>query len=692
MRRCFAVPASLALGILLTGFLAAPADAGSFTCSAALDCASFAGGCVETKYGLHQPDSLLKEIDPLLEERVARGDPGVRLPTRDDFAGSFTYGRDNGRPGCDPASNEIACRCGPEDGHLPVFGTFIVQELAGCDPLDAGSVGWGTDGGDGCPVRILNPVNGTGEPGHFFSTAQVIASQPIIGFDPMTGPISTQLHISVSSRGSNCGGGRRVANRDPDAAADSTRIEWDALGTPGGNDSFICCNSPDAPLNICSTIGEIGVPRYPAVPSLAGFGGPYGNFPDWVFEGGRLTTWEVDPNHQLPNQRYGVCATNRDTPCDCGVGSACLGAQVVTADNPCPDLDADPGTGGIQPDACDVDDFVCAVNRDTACDCKDYSCYPPQVDTCATFCPNAGAGPTACTTDDDCVFGSCSVANDPNCANPCPGIGDSCDVRENGWRLSPADRLDPQNDGNPNPNICPGAMYWYRGFPEEFCTLSTLFAANGDPGPGCDVLNYRSTFRPDEDCNGTDDTTEGPNPPGDLCPFFTEVNMTGDTNGNGRGDDCECGDGNRDGQVNVGDILFANDLIFNDPGAGTGFAESNDPFFPSDGYKRFWVPLADATNSPTGDSTPGNTNDPNFLWDTGGDVNVADILQINAQIFEVSQSSCARYPICGDGSVDVGNTEACDDDNNASGDGCDNTCSVEFGFTCSGQPSVCTPL
>ncbi len=689
------------LSILLAGSLiSGSARAGAFACPAPLDCAAFPSGCIETRYGLHQPDSLLKEADPLLVDKVDRGDPGAALLTSSDFGGTFAYNRGNGRPGCDPVGNEVACECGGEDGHIAIFGTFIVQELAGCDPFDPGSEGWGTGGGDGCPAVIINPFTAGGRPEHFFTEARVIASQPIIGFDPMTGPITTQLHISVASQGSNCGAGRRMDNPDPAAAADSTRIQWDFLGTPGGTDSFICCNSPDAPLNICSTIAGIGVPRYPAVPSLAGFGGPYGDFPDWVFAGGRMTNWETDTNHILPNQRYGVCESTRDIPCDCGEGSACLGAQIVTADNPCPNLDADPGTAGIQPDACDLDDFVCAVNRDTACSCSDYSCYPVQANTCATFCPNAGAGPTACTTDDDCVFGSCSELNDPTCDNPCPAIGERCDLREIGWRLSAETRLDPDgtstpadptDDGDPNPNVCANTLYQYRGFPEEFCTLSVLYDVNGDPGPDCSTLNYRVHFRPDEDCNGVDDTAEGANPPGDLCPLFTETNLLGDADGNGRGDSCECGDANRDGFVNVTDILTVNDLIFNDPGAGTGWAESNDPFFPSKGYKRLWVPLADATNNPTEDSTPGNPSDPNFLWDTGGDVNVSDILKINGQIFEVAQSSCSRYPICGDGSVDVGNSEGCDDGDNASGDGCDNACEVEFGFTCSGQPSVCTP-
>ncbi len=43
---------------------------------------------------------------------------------------------------------------------------------------------------------------------------------------------------------------------------------------------------------------------------------------------------------------------------------------------------------------------------------------------------------------------------------------------------------------------------------------------------------------------------------------------------------------------------------------------------------------------------------------------------------------------CGDGTID--NQEECDDGDNVSGDGCSATCEVEDGYTCTGQPSVCT--
>lgn len=52
-------------------------------------------------------------------------------------------------------------------------------------------------------------------------------------------------------------------------------------------------------------------------------------------------------------------------------------------------------------------------------------------------------------------------------------------------------------------------------------------------------------------------------------------------------------------------------------------------------------------------------------------------------------TSMSVPPVCGDGVV---SGEVCDDGNTSSGDGCSATCTVEPGFTCTGSPSVCTPI
>ena len=46
--------------------------------------------------------------------------------------------------------------------------------------------------------------------------------------------------------------------------------------------------------------------------------------------------------------------------------------------------------------------------------------------------------------------------------------------------------------------------------------------------------------------------------------------------------------------------------------------------------------------------------------------------------------------ICGDGDFDGG--EECDDGDTTPGDGCDGSCQIESGWTCEGEPSVCTEV
>ena len=45
---------------------------------------------------------------------------------------------------------------------------------------------------------------------------------------------------------------------------------------------------------------------------------------------------------------------------------------------------------------------------------------------------------------------------------------------------------------------------------------------------------------------------------------------------------------------------------------------------------------------------------------------------------------------CGSGTLDAG--ETCDDGNQVPGDGCDDNCEVETGWTCTGEPSSCVPI
>ena len=49
---------------------------------------------------------------------------------------------------------------------------------------------------------------------------------------------------------------------------------------------------------------------------------------------------------------------------------------------------------------------------------------------------------------------------------------------------------------------------------------------------------------------------------------------------------------------------------------------------------------------------------------------------------------CITSSVCGNGIIEAG--EQCDDGDTVSGDGCSATCQVEPGWTCVGEPSVCS--
>jgi MYXO-CTERM domain-containing protein len=53
-------------------------------------------------------------------------------------------------------------------------------------------------------------------------------------------------------------------------------------------------------------------------------------------------------------------------------------------------------------------------------------------------------------------------------------------------------------------------------------------------------------------------------------------------------------------------------------------------------------------------------------------------------------ASCALEGSCGDGVIDA--EEECDDGNYADGDGCDGSCEIEAGFSCAEKPSVCAEI
>jgi Tol biopolymer transport system component len=101
----------------------------------------------------------------------------------------------------------------------------------------------------------------------------------------------------------------------------------------------------------------------------------------------------------------------------------------------------------------------------------------------------------------------------------------------------------------------------------------------------------------------TDSDGDGILDDADNCRYYATPHLT-DTDGDGRGDACECSDQNEDGTVDVRDIIAINTAIFN---------------------PQLVTPLCD-----------GNNDD---------ECNVADIIAANKAIFSPGTSTCERQPV-----------------------------------------------
>jgi hypothetical protein len=151
----------------------------------------------------------------------------------------------------------------------------------------------------------------------------------------------------------------------------------------------------------------------------------------------------------------------------------------------------------------------------------------------------------------------------------------------------------------------------------------TDWQAQGSFAPSQGTIGSVSTFGTDGSGNayfanlyegtvfaiGVDSDGDGRIDPLDRCPAFASPSQA-DADRNGIGDDCECGDQNGDGTVDVADLVAINAAIF-------------------------------------GASQPGP------LCDANGDdqCHVADIVAVNADLFAPEAlSSCARRPAASPGS------------------------------------------
>ncbi len=284
---------------------------------------------------------------------------------------------------------------------------------------------------------------------------------------------------------------------------------------------------------------------------------------------------------------------------------------------------------------------------------------------------------TACTADDD----SDGVTNvfDPVDNNSCVPNTTAINCDADGDLVFP-----PADTNNTNPCVPDNA--------DPLCTSDTdgdgvINANDGSPGDPCVPSSEALTCAADADNDGVAnpfDSADGnpcvPNPSAVTCSA----------------------DDDSDGVTNVFDPADANPCIPNL--AATNCDEDGDLVFgnvdprntdaclpdPND-------PLCEDDDDHDGVTNPNDGNDANgcvpnlqsVSCDNDGDSFFAafDNDDANGCVPNAASLTCV---ICGDG-LKRG-PEACDDDDTDALDGCSATCTIETGFTCSGQPSICVGI
>lgn len=643
-----------------------------------VDC-NVPGGCRVDKYGLSAPDSYGKEPDPIFEVV----NPLI-TPMGRDFGGSYAFQKDTSSP-----TNP---QCDGEGGFVPVFGQVLLREQVNCVPTDTVGcpVEMATDLNPpatqtGSPTETwfadsrLIFVNAQLGPGFFVQMFISTASHGRIhGFGQRfrigAGP-QTRIHWDRIGTDSRLG--------DPTTTADDF--------TRGDSRSKVCCNFSGG-FNLCGAssldvypiitdtqaLGSVqkNVPdwifeggpgtNWQTDPDFVAPGQQHGvcsgaGFPDDVSRLHRRVGCDIDPcpsrgmtcqgpvgnqtcNGVPANQGGILCNTvdecNLDAAGTCNQATGfCNSPPHINTEIPC-ETNAD----------CDLND-VCDLREGGYRLFRGSTTPPPTSDA-------AAIGSCANNTAISCTQGNCTPASNPACECAVAGVGGECALAR-----------------VPEPLLCGQALFYFRGFANENCSVVGAFLnmdvcealagpgqeagcivptgvvgrrrgicglraagstgaftpvvpaveceLDGDPGSDCSGRNYGAFIRPDLNCDGTDDV------PNDLCPNYNETDPFSDENGDGRGDECQCGDAtpptvgfvagqytrDRDGFVNVSDLVATNFLIFNDPAAGTG----------ADGRYRVSAPTCDST----GDDR----------------CNVSDIVGTNLEIFSPGYTArCFRFP------------------------------------------------
>jgi hypothetical protein len=629
--------------------------------SAQINCGTGGSLCSTTKYGLGIVPGYRMDRVPVEDNAFAydASDFGT------NFAGSsYFYGRTTGIIN-DP-------NCGPERNFAPLPGQVHLRELTACTPTGTGPTCAGganagqpchlleptgavagytnqftpiecpgstcQDNGGGCRVEI--PItDGGGVPGGGITPPAQASDQAVVTISRSFGATGS---IVLNANSGNTTGGSSFGFCTGGPTPDANCIQHSDCGT-GGTCTFSKGNCQGGPTpgarcmrdSQCGTGGTCPLVACNTSPTGGNFRVKPSSGTRYLLSDARrnalglpagATYVRWDANKVDANRRYLEASAFRfhgDDSVTCCAGSSDLCSQLVAGSPAYPLLNvrtcATFNRFSTQEDNI-TNDWIFQGGRGTAFVSDPNFILPGQLlGVCTnnrlTGCTSPAA--TARCTGNLAPYACCTGVGTGTCGTEC-GAGDSCDLREPGHRTQILLARDAFAD--PRPTACGGSLIVLRGAPNQGCTLIPSYLNPGDPGNDCGVPNFGRDRHYDGNCDGVQDFA-------DACPFVsewddgkdTDLDCAGGVGGDCRGDECECGDQNGDGRVNVADIVATNIAIFQ--GAHRRLCDSNSDL----------------------------------------NCNVQDIVATNIEIFNPDSSTCRHITSakCGNNVVDAG--EACDD-------------------------------
>jgi cysteine-rich repeat protein len=420
-------------------------------------------------------------------------------------------------------------------------------------------------------------------------------------------------------------------------------------------------------------------------------------------------------------QTCGNGALNPGEQCDDGnttAGDGCNASCRVEAGHACPT----PGQACVQTcgngainagEQCDDGNQNGSDGCSAACRIESgYECAgAPSV--CAPLCGNSRLDSgELCDDGNTQQNDGCSIACTLELGYSCPTVGQPCAKTCGNGTMNPGEQCD---DGNLNPGDgCATECRVEPGYacstPSNGASVCALTCGNGvlntnetcDDGntagndgcsPGCRVeTGYSCSGQPsacvtlcgDGVTAGAEACDDGNSTAGDGCNSQCTVepgyscpapgNVCFNTCGNGTlnsGEECD------DDDTDNGD--GCNSICRVESGYSCSGAPSVCRTSCGDGV------VAGSEVCDDGNLSGGDTCSPRCLWEVGQTCAASGVCE--SGYCNPSTNRCDVLTNCGNGALDEG--ELCDDGNTAPGDGCGASCTLEAGYSCSGNPSVC---